>query len=72
MSQIDDFLSGKPSTGATPAAPNKATSNIDNFLGAPEQDNALVRGWKSMTNSVGITKDLATGDAGCCTPRQGV
>lgn len=63
MSQIDDFLSGKPSTGATPAAPNKATSNIDNFLGAPEQDNALVRGWKSMTNSVGITKDLATGDA---------
>ena len=26
-------------------------------------DNALVRGWKSMSNSVGITKDLATGDA---------
>lgn len=63
MSQIDDFLGGKPSAGSQPSPSQKPTSEIENFLGAREQDNALVRGWKSMTNSVGITKDLATGDA---------
>ena len=63
MSQIEDFLGGKPSAGSQPTPSQKQPSEIEQFLGERPKDNALVRGWKSMTNSAGITKDLAAGDA---------
>lgn len=63
MSQIDDFLGGKPSAGSQAAPSQQSTSQIENFLGDRPKDNAWQRGWKSTTNSAAITKDLATGDA---------